>query len=133
MRIATPQFLFQESRIISLCITFFFWFCYLLYIYIYILFFLLQLTWVRCDLMEMDFIMSSTENSLTEQLLPSKHSFFIRQSRYWGCFIHVTFHISSRLKNCLAKYAALLLSIYLNKKFKHTIKRHKIGTDMVLD
>ena len=112
-----------------------YYFCFLVLlslIYIYF-FFLLQLTWVRCDLMEMDFIMSSTENSLTEQLLPSKHSFFIRQSRYWGCFIHVTFHISSRLKNCLAKYAALLLSIYLNKKFKHAIKRHKIGTDMVLD
>ncbi|CBI34341.3 unnamed protein product, partial [Vitis vinifera] len=46
-----------------------------------LLFFYYMLTWVRCDLMEMDFIMSSTENSLTEQLLPSKHSFFIRQSR----------------------------------------------------
>ncbi|KAK6940875.1 Piezo non-specific cation channel, R-Ras-binding domain, partial [Dillenia turbinata] len=39
------------------------------------------LSYVKCDLMEMDFIMSSEESSLNEQLLPSKHSFFIRQSR----------------------------------------------------
>ncbi|XP_016676074.1 piezo-type mechanosensitive ion channel homolog isoform X4 [Gossypium hirsutum] len=31
--------------------------------------------------MEMDFIMSARASSLTRQLLPSKHSFFIRESR----------------------------------------------------
>lgn len=36
---------------------------------------------VKCDLKEMDSIMSMEENSLSERLLPSKHSFFIRQSR----------------------------------------------------
>lgn len=41
-----------------------------------------QLSWIRCDLMEMDFIMSARASSLTRQLLPSKHSFFIRESRY---------------------------------------------------
>ncbi|XP_031279983.1 piezo-type mechanosensitive ion channel homolog isoform X2 [Pistacia vera] len=43
--------------------------------------FYIMLCWIRCDLEEMDFIMSSRESSLTEQLLPSKHSFFIRESR----------------------------------------------------
>ncbi|XP_010914337.1 piezo-type mechanosensitive ion channel homolog isoform X1 [Elaeis guineensis] len=36
---------------------------------------------VKCDLQEMDFIMSMETSSLTEQLLPLKHSFFIRESR----------------------------------------------------
>ncbi|KAL1150086.1 hypothetical protein V6Z11_A10G234100 [Gossypium hirsutum] len=31
--------------------------------------------------MEMDFIMSARASSLTRQLLPSKHSLFIRESR----------------------------------------------------
>ncbi|XP_012462417.1 piezo-type mechanosensitive ion channel homolog isoform X2 [Gossypium raimondii] len=43
--------------------------------------FYIILSWIRCDLMEMDFIMSARASSLTRQLLPSKHSFFIRESR----------------------------------------------------
>lgn len=39
-----------------------------------------QLSRVKYDLEEMDFIMSRREG-LTEQLLPIKHSFFIRESR----------------------------------------------------
>ncbi|CAL9756267.1 unnamed protein product [Musa acuminata subsp. burmannicoides] len=40
-----------------------------------------MLSSVKCDLQEMDFIMSMKNNSLVEQLLPSRHSFFIRESR----------------------------------------------------
>ncbi|XP_012490496.2 piezo-type mechanosensitive ion channel homolog isoform X1 [Gossypium raimondii] len=43
--------------------------------------FYIMLSYVKYDLEEMDFIMSMQESNLTEQLLPSKHSFFIRQSR----------------------------------------------------
>lgn len=43
--------------------------------------FYLMLSYIKCDLEEMDCIMSMKENHLTEQLLPSKHSFFIRESR----------------------------------------------------
>ncbi|XP_021280441.1 piezo-type mechanosensitive ion channel homolog isoform X2 [Herrania umbratica] len=43
--------------------------------------FYIMLSYVKCDLEEMDFIMSMRESKLTEQLLPSKHSFFIRESR----------------------------------------------------
>lgn len=43
--------------------------------------FYIMLSYVKCDLEEMDFIMSMRESNLTEQLLPSKHSFFIRESR----------------------------------------------------
>ncbi|XP_062143961.1 piezo-type mechanosensitive ion channel homolog [Alnus glutinosa] len=43
--------------------------------------FYIMLSCVKCDLEEMDYIMSTRESSLTEQLLPSKHSFFIRESR----------------------------------------------------
>ncbi|PIA39355.1 hypothetical protein AQUCO_02600068v1 [Aquilegia coerulea] len=46
-----------------------------------LLVFYFMLSSVKCDLEEMDFIMSMQESSLTEQLLPSKHSFFIRESR----------------------------------------------------
>ncbi|XVF57384.1 hypothetical protein PTKIN_Ptkin06aG0200900 [Pterospermum kingtungense] len=46
-----------------------------------LLFFYIILSWIRCDLMEMDFIMSTRASSLTEHFLPSKHSFFIRESR----------------------------------------------------
>ncbi|KAK6243143.1 hypothetical protein QUC31_009552 [Theobroma cacao] len=46
-----------------------------------LLLFYIILSWIRCDLIEMDFIMSTRASSLTEQLLPSKHSFFIRESR----------------------------------------------------
>ena len=41
-----------------------------------LMFFYYMITRVRCDPMEMDFIISSTENSLTERFLPSKHVFF---------------------------------------------------------
>ncbi|XWS31628.1 hypothetical protein CRYUN_Cryun23aG0092700 [Craigia yunnanensis] len=43
--------------------------------------FYIMLSYVKCDLEEMDFIMSMRESNLTEQLLPSRHSFFIRESR----------------------------------------------------
>ncbi|XP_027116044.1 piezo-type mechanosensitive ion channel homolog isoform X2 [Coffea arabica] len=39
------------------------------------------LSCVKCDLEEMDFLMSIREGSLTEQLLPSRHPFFIRELR----------------------------------------------------
>lgn len=42
----------------------------------------MQLSYVKSDLEEMDFIMSTRESNLTEQLLPSRHSFFIRESRF---------------------------------------------------
>ncbi|KAH1261546.1 Piezo-type mechanosensitive ion channel [Glycine max] len=40
-----------------------------------------KLSFIKSDLEEMGFIISRTDCSLTEQLLPSKHSFFIRESR----------------------------------------------------
>ncbi|XP_034689649.1 piezo-type mechanosensitive ion channel homolog isoform X2 [Vitis riparia] len=43
--------------------------------------FYIVLSYIKCDLEEMDFIMSTGESDLTNQLLPSKHSFFIRESR----------------------------------------------------
>ncbi|EEF37638.1 conserved hypothetical protein [Ricinus communis] len=43
--------------------------------------FYIMLSFVKCDLEEMDFIMSMRESNLTEQLLPLRHSFFIRESR----------------------------------------------------
>ncbi|XP_054800330.1 piezo-type mechanosensitive ion channel homolog isoform X1 [Prosopis cineraria] len=43
--------------------------------------FYMMLCFIKSDLEEMDFIMSGTDSSLTEQLLPSNHSFFIRESR----------------------------------------------------
>ena len=44
-------------------------------------FLVIQLSFIKSDLEEMGFIISRTDCSLTEQLLPSKHSFFIRESR----------------------------------------------------
>ncbi|KAL5561618.1 hypothetical protein UlMin_031365 [Ulmus minor] len=47
--------------------------------------FYIMLSYIKCDLEEMDFIMSTRESNLTEQLLlPSRHSFFIRQYRSGG-------------------------------------------------
>ncbi|KAK3193919.1 hypothetical protein Dsin_025229 [Dipteronia sinensis] len=43
--------------------------------------FYIMLSCVKSDLEEMDVLVSMRESSLTEQLLPSKHSFFIRESR----------------------------------------------------
>lgn len=43
--------------------------------------FYFMLSCIKHDLEEMEFIMSIREGNLAEQLLPSKHSFFIRQSR----------------------------------------------------
>uniref|UniRef100_A0A5B7BCU2 Uncharacterized protein n=1 Tax=Davidia involucrata TaxID=16924 RepID=A0A5B7BCU2_DAVIN len=43
--------------------------------------FYFMLSCIKCDLEEMNFIVSMREGNLTEQLLPSKHSFFIRESR----------------------------------------------------
>ncbi|XP_050238768.1 piezo-type mechanosensitive ion channel homolog [Mercurialis annua] len=41
----------------------------------------IMLSFVKCDLEEMNFIMSMRKSNLTEQLLPLRHSFFIRESR----------------------------------------------------
>ncbi|GLT95006.1 hypothetical protein SLE2022_127130 [Rubroshorea leprosula] len=46
-----------------------------------VLLFYIMLSWIRCDLIEMDFIMSARENSFTDPLLPSKHLFLIHESR----------------------------------------------------
>ncbi|XP_057535739.1 piezo-type mechanosensitive ion channel homolog isoform X3 [Amaranthus tricolor] len=46
-----------------------------------LIFFYTTLSFVKNDLEEMEFMMSSTESDLTEQLLPARHSFFIRLSR----------------------------------------------------
>ncbi|XP_010242544.1 PREDICTED: piezo-type mechanosensitive ion channel homolog isoform X2 [Nelumbo nucifera] len=46
-----------------------------------LLIFYFMLSCVKGDLEEMDFILSMQERNLTEQLLPSRHSFFIRESR----------------------------------------------------
>ncbi|CAI0551081.1 unnamed protein product [Linum tenue] len=46
-----------------------------------LLLFYTMLSWIRCDLAEMDFIMSGRDNSLTVQLLTPKHAFLIRQFR----------------------------------------------------
>lgn len=43
--------------------------------------FYIMLSFIKCDLEEMDFIMSMRGSNLTEQLLPLRHSFFIRKSR----------------------------------------------------
>ncbi|XP_058187373.1 piezo-type mechanosensitive ion channel homolog isoform X4 [Rhododendron vialii] len=43
--------------------------------------FYFMLSCIKHDLEEMEFIMSIREGNLAEQLLPSRHSFFIRQSR----------------------------------------------------
>ena len=47
----------------------------------------LQLSYIRSDLEDMDFIMSPSENNLAERLLPAKYSFFIRESRYAVYFL----------------------------------------------
>ncbi|KAK9733565.1 hypothetical protein RND81_04G075400 [Saponaria officinalis] len=39
------------------------------------------LSFIKKDLEEMEFMMTGSENDLTEQLLPARNSFFIRQSR----------------------------------------------------
>ncbi|PIA44723.1 hypothetical protein AQUCO_01700367v1, partial [Aquilegia coerulea] len=46
-----------------------------------LLIFYFMLSSVRHDLEEMDFFMSARKSNLTEQLLPSQHSFFVRESR----------------------------------------------------
>ncbi|KAL2323587.1 hypothetical protein Fmac_027966 [Flemingia macrophylla] len=46
-----------------------------------LMFYYLMLSYIKSDLEEMGFIISRTDCTLTEQLLPSKHSFFIRESR----------------------------------------------------
>lgn len=47
----------------------------------------MQLSCVKHDLEDMEFIMSMGDGSLTEQLLPSRNSFFVRQLR---CTNHKT-------------------------------------------
>ncbi|XP_061356243.1 piezo-type mechanosensitive ion channel homolog isoform X3 [Gastrolobium bilobum] len=46
-----------------------------------LIFYYIMLSFIKSDLEEMGFIISRTDCSLTEQLLPSNHSFFIRESR----------------------------------------------------
>ncbi|KAE9589210.1 putative Piezo family protein [Lupinus albus] len=46
-----------------------------------LIFYYIMLSFIKSDLEEMGFIVSRTNCSLTEKLLPSKHSFFIRESR----------------------------------------------------
>ncbi|XP_042475858.1 piezo-type mechanosensitive ion channel homolog isoform X1 [Macadamia integrifolia] len=46
-----------------------------------LLVFYYMLSFVKCDLEEMDVLMSMRESNLTEQLLPSRHSFFVHESR----------------------------------------------------
>ncbi|XP_057423805.1 piezo-type mechanosensitive ion channel homolog isoform X2 [Lotus japonicus] len=46
-----------------------------------LVFYYIMLSFTKSDLEEMNFIISRTDCSLTEQLLPSRHSFFIRESR----------------------------------------------------
>ncbi|TKY52583.1 Piezo-type mechanosensitive ion channel-like [Spatholobus suberectus] len=46
-----------------------------------LMFYYIMLSFIKSDLEEMGFIISRTDCSLTEQLIPSKHSFFIRESR----------------------------------------------------
>ncbi|CAI0580619.1 unnamed protein product [Linum tenue] len=41
----------------------------------------IMLSFVKCDLEEMDIILSVSEGNLRERLLPLRHSFFIRESR----------------------------------------------------
>ncbi|KAJ8748395.1 hypothetical protein K2173_003032 [Erythroxylum novogranatense] len=48
---------------------------------LFLVIFYIMLSFINRDLEEMDFIMSIRENTLTEQLLPLRHSFFIRQLR----------------------------------------------------
>ncbi|KAI4329741.1 hypothetical protein MLD38_028089 [Melastoma candidum] len=43
--------------------------------------FYLVLSYVKCNLEEMEYILTANESSLTESLLPSRHSFFIRETR----------------------------------------------------
>ncbi|KAJ4836126.1 hypothetical protein Tsubulata_035436 [Turnera subulata] len=43
--------------------------------------FYIMLSWIRCDLVEMEFIISATGGRLTEPLLPQKHSYLICESR----------------------------------------------------
>ncbi|XP_047333858.1 piezo-type mechanosensitive ion channel homolog [Impatiens glandulifera] len=43
--------------------------------------FYLMLSYAKLDLEELDFLLSTRECSMTDQLLPSKHSFFVRESR----------------------------------------------------
>ncbi|KAI4369413.1 hypothetical protein MLD38_017853 [Melastoma candidum] len=46
-----------------------------------LLLFYVLLSWIRCDLQEMDIIMSTSESSLTERLLPPKHHYLNCESR----------------------------------------------------
>ncbi|KAG2326003.1 hypothetical protein Bca52824_008731 [Brassica carinata] len=48
---------------------------------LFLLLFFIMLSYVRSDLEDMDFFMSTSENNLAERLLPPKYSFFIRESR----------------------------------------------------
>ncbi|KAE8722876.1 hypothetical protein F3Y22_tig00013386pilonHSYRG00118 [Hibiscus syriacus] len=55
--------------------------------------FFVQLSYVKYDLEEMGVIMSMLESNLTEQPLPSKHSFFIRESRQFSGLSPSTFSL----------------------------------------
>ncbi|KAI4301844.1 hypothetical protein L6164_035084 [Bauhinia variegata] len=47
-----------------------------------LLLFYIMLSWIRCDLAEMDLITSTRESNLTERLLPKKHYFSIHEFGY---------------------------------------------------
>lgn len=51
----------------------------------------MQLSFVKHDLEEMDFLMTIRKGTLSEQLLPTRQPFFIRELRY---FSHGTNHHS---------------------------------------
>ncbi|KAL9683988.1 hypothetical protein QQ045_021419 [Rhodiola kirilowii] len=46
-----------------------------------LLVFYTMLSYIKCDLIKMNLIVSMKGNDLTEELLPSRHSFFIRESK----------------------------------------------------
>lgn len=73
---------------------------------------LLQLCSVKSTLEEMEFILSS-ESHLTEQLLPSKYSFFIRESRYLQVYLDLLMVMLLIIKKyqgvCVSSVVATLL------------------------
>lgn len=59
--------------------------CLLLWLFLV----LMQLSYVKGNLEEMEYILTANESSLTESLLPSRHSFFIRETRWWEVSPHL--------------------------------------------
>lgn len=86
---------------------------------IFIVMLLMQLSCVKCDLEEMDFIMSMRESNLVEQLLPSKHSFFIRELRFQTLFIsglpNITFYFLIKIFSACYSFKNFFFSEFLEK------------------